>query len=202
VKVALTTTRCIAAKHLGETFPVNDLMEQPSLSTGTERIHSHFFGQSSFATWALCLEANAVKVPKDAPLELLGPLGCGIQTGAGAVINALRVQAGDRFAVFGTGPVGLSAVMAARLVGASMIIAIDLHESRLETARSVGATHTIMSANADPVAKIMELTGSAGVNFALDTTGIPSVIRQAVGHQGHHPNVPGVEHDAPEPEPD
>jgi aryl-alcohol dehydrogenase len=68
----------------------------------------------------------AVKVPKDAPLELLGPLGCGIQNGAGAVINALRVQAGDRFAVFGTGPVGLSAVMAARLVGASMIIAIDL----------------------------------------------------------------------------
>jgi aryl-alcohol dehydrogenase len=152
-----------------------------SLSTGTERIHSHFFGQSSFATWALCMEANAVKVPKDAPLELLGPLGCGIQTGAGAVINALRVQAGDRFAVFGTGPVGLSAVMAARLVGASMIIAIDLHESRLETARSVGATHTIMSANADPVAKIMELTGSAGVNVALDTTGIPSVVRQAVG---------------------
>jgi aryl-alcohol dehydrogenase len=62
-----------------------------------------------------------------------------------------------------------------------MIIAIDLHESRLETARSVGATHTIMSANADPVAKIMELTGSAGVNVALDTTGIPSVVRQAVG---------------------
>jgi aryl-alcohol dehydrogenase len=75
------------------------------------------------------------------------------------------VQAGDRFAVFGTGPVGLSAVMAARLVGASMIIAIDLHESRLETARSVGATDTIMPANADPVAKIMELTGSAGVNI-------------------------------------
>jgi aryl-alcohol dehydrogenase len=97
------------------------------------------------------------------------------------VINALRVQAGDRFAVFGTGPVGLSAVMAARLVGASMIIAIDLHESRLQTARSVGATDTIMPANADPVAKIMELTGSAGVNVALDTTGIPSVARQAVG---------------------
>ena len=67
--------------------------------------------QSSFATWALCTEANAVKVPREAPLELLGPLGCGIQTGARAVIKALRVQAGDRFAVFGVGIVGLSAVI-------------------------------------------------------------------------------------------
>ena len=150
-----------------------------SLSNGAEKIHSHFFCQSSFATWALCTEANAVKVPREAPLELLGPLGCGIQTGAGAVINALRVQAGDRFAVFGVGPVGLSAVMAARLVGASVVIAVDLNESRLETARTIGATHTIVSGRTNPVAKVMELTDGAGVNFALDTTGIPAVVRQA-----------------------
>ena len=151
-----------------------------ALSNGTEKIHSHFFGQSSFATWSLATKENAMKVSKEIPLELLGPLGCGVQTGAGAVVNSLRVQAGDRFAVFGAGAVGLSAVMAARLVGAAMIIAIDLHESRLEIARNFGATHTMNPSDVDPVARILELTGGLGVNVALDTSGIPSVVRQAV----------------------
>ena len=151
-----------------------------ALSNGTEKIHSHFFGQSSFATWSLATKENAIKVSKEIPLELLGPLGCGVQTGAGAVINSLRVEAGDRFAVFGAGAVGLSAVMAARLVGAAMIIAIDLHESRLQIARNFGATHTMNPSDIDPIAHILELTGGLGVNVALDTSGIPSVVRQAV----------------------
>ncbi len=93
---------------------------------GKGAIHDHFFGQSSFGTYALANERNAVKVPKNAPLELLGPLGCGIQTGAGAVMNALKVRPGSSFVAFGGGAVGLSAVMAARLVGATTIIAADV----------------------------------------------------------------------------
>jgi aryl-alcohol dehydrogenase len=98
-------------------------------------LHDHFFGQSSFSTYAMAHERNIVKVPKEAPLELLGPLGCGIQTGAGAVLNALKVPAGASFAVFGAGAVGLSAVMAARLAGAARIIAVDVTPSRLDLAK-------------------------------------------------------------------
>ena len=92
----------------------------------TSAIHSHFFGQSSFASHAIVPERTAVKMDKDLPLEKLGPLGCGVITGAGAVIEALKVGFGDTIAVFGVGGVGLSAVMAARLVGARRIVAVDL----------------------------------------------------------------------------
>ncbi|HEY0276477.1 MAG TPA: alcohol dehydrogenase catalytic domain-containing protein, partial [Paenirhodobacter sp.] len=102
-------------------------------------INDRFFGQSSFATHAIADARNVVKVRKDAPLELLGPLGCGIQTGAGAVLNALPVGAGSSFVVFGAGAVGLSAVMAARVAGATTIIAVDLVASRLDLALEIGA---------------------------------------------------------------
>ena len=102
-----------------------------------KKVHDHFFGQSSFGTLALANERNVVKVPKEAPLERLGPLGCGIQTGAGAVMNALKVRPGTSFVVFGAGAVGLSAVMAARICGATTIIAADVVPSRLETAKEL-----------------------------------------------------------------
>jgi aryl-alcohol dehydrogenase len=149
------------------------------LSKAGERVHGNFFGQSSFSTHALCHERNVVKVPRDAPLELLGPLACGVQTGAGAVMNALQVRAGSTFAVFGAGSVGLSAVMAARVVGATTIIAVDLHDERLELAMSLGATHTFNPARDDVVASLTALTGH-GIHYALDTTGVARVIRQAV----------------------
>ena len=85
-------------------------------------LHDHFFGQSSFGAYALASERNAIKVPKDAPLELLGPLGCGLPTGAGAVINALKVGVGQSLAVFGAGAVGMAAIMAGRVVGATVIV--------------------------------------------------------------------------------
>jgi len=150
-----------------------------ALRSGADSVHSNFFGQSSFATHALCHERNVVKVPTDVPLELLGPLACGIQTGAGAVMNALRVGPGASFAVFGTGSVGLSAIMAARLVGAGTIIAVDIDKGRLAVAETLGATHTIDSTSLDATAEIMQITGS-GLNFALDTTGLAPVIRSAV----------------------
>lgn len=149
------------------------------LSKGGERIHGNFFGQSSFATHALCHERNVVKVPRDAPLERLGPLACGIQTGAGAVINALKVGVGRSIAVFGTGSVGLSAIMAARVVGATTIIGVDLNERRLALAAELGATHTLKADAVKVVDEIMRITGS-GVHFALDTTANAKVIRQAV----------------------
>jgi aryl-alcohol dehydrogenase len=150
-----------------------------AISNGDESIHSNFFGQSSFATHALCHGRNVVKVPTDVPLELLGPLACGIQTGAGAVMNALGVTAGRSFAVFGTGSVGLAAVMAAKIVGADPIIAVDIDSSRLAFAETVGATHTIDSGQTDATDEIMRITGS-GLNFALETTGLGTVIRNAV----------------------
>jgi aryl-alcohol dehydrogenase len=146
-------------------------------------IHDHFFGQSSFGTFAVANERNIVKVPKEAPLELLGPLGCGIQTGAGAVMNALKVGHGSSFAAFGAGAVGLSAVMAARAVGATTIIAVDVVPSRLALAKEVGATHTVNVKDRDAVAAIKEITGG-GVQFSLETTAIPEVVRQAVDALG------------------
>ena len=151
-----------------------------ALSKENSPVHSNFFGQSSFATFSLCRELNAVKVPKTVDLSLLGPLGCGILTGAGAVINALPVKKGSSFVVFGTGSVGLSSVMAAQIQGASTIIAIDLNGDRLEMASKLGATHTFNpNETTDLVENIIELT-THGVTAALDTTGLPDVIRDAV----------------------
>ncbi len=142
-------------------------------------IHDHFFGQSSFGTFAVANERNVVKVPKQAPLELLGPLGCGIQTGAGAVMNALKVGHGASFAAFGAGAVGLSAVMAARAVGATTVIAVDVVPSRLGLAKEVGATHTVNAKEQNPVDAIKAIT-DGGVQFSLETTALPEVVRQAV----------------------
>ncbi len=172
-----------APTYCHEFFPRNFFATRAdgssALSKNGERIHGNFFGQSSFATHALCHERNIVKVPKDAPLELLGPLACGVQTGAGAVINALKVGAGKSFAVFGAGSVGLSAVMAAKIVGATTIVAVDVNDARLAFAKEVGATHTINSNHENVVAAMQKLPGG-GLNFALDTTGLGAVIRNAV----------------------
>jgi aryl-alcohol dehydrogenase len=146
-------------------------------------VHDHFFGQSSFATYALANERTVVKVRKDVPLELLGPLGCGLQTGAGSVMNALRVGPGASFAAFGAGSVGLSAVMAARIVGATSIIAVDVIPSRLTLAEELGATHVVNAGKDDPVAAIHTITGG-GADFALESTGRPEVVRQAVDALG------------------
>jgi aryl-alcohol dehydrogenase len=149
------------------------------LSQSGMTIHGNFFGQSSFASHAICHERNIVKVPKNAPLDLIGPLACGIQTGAGSVINGLKVGMGDSIAIFGAGSVGLSAVMGARLVGAGTIISVDLINSRLALAKELGATHTVNSTRENPVEAIMRITGT-GVDFALEFTGVAPVISQAM----------------------
>ncbi|TGN72948.1 NAD(P)-dependent alcohol dehydrogenase [Bradyrhizobium yuanmingense] len=176
-----------AASYCHEFFPRNFFATRAdgssALSADGARINGNFFGQSSFATHALCHEVNVVKVTSEVPLELLGPLACGVQTGAGAVMNALKVTAGQSFVVYGSGSVGLSALMAANVIGASTIIAVDINTARLEIARSLGATHVIDPRQNNPVEAIMQITGS-GLNFALDTTGQPAVIRNAVESLG------------------
>ena len=155
--------------------------EDGSTSTHDKQgaVHDHFFGQSSFGTHALAHERNVVKVPNNAPLELLGPLGCGIQTGAGAVTNALNVRPGSSFATFGGGAVGLSAVMAAGVAGATIIIAADVVPSRLALAKELGATHTVNSKDTDPVEAVRKITGG-GADFTLESSGRPAVLRQAI----------------------
>jgi len=153
------------------------------ISADGASVHGHFFGQSSFATHALATERNVVKVPGDAPLEILGPLGCGVQTGAGAVLNTLHPEAGSSIVVFGTGAVGLSAIMAARIAGCTTIVGVDVRPGRLELARELGATHALNGAETDAVKAVKEITGG-GADFSLETTAVPAVLRQAIDALG------------------
>lgn len=145
-----------------------------------KRIAACFFGQSSFATYVLATARNTIKVRSDVPLSLLGPLGCGFQTGAGAVLNSLQVEAGSSIIIFGVGSVGMSAVMAAVIADCAQIIAVDLNETRLALARECGATHTLNPNEVgDIVAAVRQMSGG-GVNYSLDTTANPVVFKQAV----------------------
>ncbi|HEY1364532.1 MAG TPA: NAD(P)-dependent alcohol dehydrogenase [Xanthobacteraceae bacterium] len=150
------------------------------LSRNGALVYGAYFQQSSFSTHTLANERFAVKVRKDAPLELIGPFACSGQTGAGAVLNSMRPRPGDSLAVFGVGAVGLSALMAARVAGCEPIIAVDIHDNRLRLARELGATHTIDHAGrGEVVGEIRRLTGG-GVRFSLEASGQPSAFREAV----------------------
>jgi aryl-alcohol dehydrogenase len=151
----------------------------PCCSVEGERLSGYFFAQSSFAELAIAPERTVVKIRKDVPLELMGPLGCGIQTGAGAVLNALKPAAGSTIAVFGAGSVGLAAVLAARLAGCATIMAVDVNKSRLKVAQECGATHVVDASDNDAVEAIRKVTGE-GVQYSLECTGLPAVARQAV----------------------
>lgn len=133
-------------------------------------LHAHFFGQSSFSTYALTHERNTIKVPDDVPLEILGPLGCGLQTGAGAILRAMKVPVGATVAVFGVGAVGLAAIMAAKVADAAIIIAIDVNAERLKLAQQLGATH-VVDASAGDIATAIRAIERRGVEFVLDTSG-------------------------------
>jgi len=153
-----------------EFFPRNFLgtlePEQGGLWRGEEQIGSNIFGQSAFATHALAHPRNVVKVGADLPLHLLAPLGCGIQTGAGTVLETLKVQAGQSIAIFGAGAVGLAAVMAAAIAGAGRIALLDRHAHRLELGRELGATE---------VATGLEAL-QAPFDHVVDTTGVPTLL--------------------------
>jgi len=187
--VVISFTTCGTCRHCltGHAYACENLFPlnfSGTMDDGTHRIHqnehnvSTFFGQSSFSTYAVSNARNVAKVDKDVDLRLLAPLGCGIQTGAGAIINTFHPPAGSTIAIFGTGTVGLSALMASKLVGCTTRIAIDIFDNRLELAKELGATHTINSKNANAVEEIKKITG-VGVDYAIEATALPTVLRQA-----------------------
>jgi len=173
-----------------------------SADKDSQKVYSTFFGQSSFARHTLVHRSSVVRVPSGTDLALYAPLGCGMQTGAGAVLNTLNVREGSTVAVFGVGSVGMAAVMAAGLVRkAKTVIAVDLQESRLALAKELGATHGVLGSAKDVVEQIRALSESNGVDFAVDCTGVPAVVRNmidALGSRGRAATVgaPGPGHTA------
>lgn len=152
----------------------------PTLYRNGEALNGHFFGQSSLATLALASASSVIKVPRDAPLELLGPLACGIQTGAQSVLNVLRPTPGATLAVFGAGGVGLSALIAAvHLTGATVTV-VDVNAARLQTATRLGAAHVINATEQNVSEALQEISGGRGIDRTLEATGVPAVLRQAI----------------------
>jgi len=191
-RVALTFGSCGGCRNCAQGAPAY-CMQGHALQFGGARadgsgtltdpagrpVHGAFFQQSSFATHALATERNVVRIPDALPLELAGPLGCGIQTGAGAVLNTLACPAGSSLAVFGAGSVGLSAVMAARLAGCAPIIAVDVLPARLALALELGATHGLDAREGEVVERIVALTGG-GAQFSVETAGVEQTFRDAI----------------------
>lgn len=171
-------TYCLEAGHLKHGGGRAD--GSTLLTMDGKPVYGSYFQQSSFGNYTIANERYAVKVRSDLPLDILGPLACGGQTGSGAVLNVMKPQPGDSFAVFGVGSVGLSALMAAKISGCDPIIAVDLHEHRLKLARELGATHTINhSGRADVVAELKKIA-APGLRFSVDTSANASAFREAV----------------------
>jgi len=190
-RVAFSIATCGACEKCLDGWPTQCAMfpqlnfggNQPD---GTSRLSQNgkplatMFGQSSFAEYAVVNERCAVKIPEDVPLEITGPLGCGIQTGAGAVLNRLKPRPGTSIAVFGCGSVGLSAIMAAKIAGCGIIIGVDRMKTRLDAAIQLGATHIIdTSVTPDAVLEIQKLTGF-GAHCAVDASGNANCTRMSL----------------------
>jgi aryl-alcohol dehydrogenase len=141
---------------------------------------ANLFGQSSLSTYCVVKTKNLIKVPYDElDISLLGPLACGVQTGAGTVLNKLKPGAGESIAIFGCGGVGLSAVMAAALTACKNIIAVDVVPERLKLAKELGATHTINGKELNAVDEIKSIT-NGGAEYAIESAAIPFLIQQAI----------------------
>ncbi len=192
-RVILTFPSCGTCSYCVEGHPyacdiMNDLFFNGTYKDGTHRVHqngkpvSAFFGQGSFATHCIVDARNAVKVDvgSDEELSKLCSLGCGVQTGAGSVLNCADPEPGSSIAVFGCGGVGMAALMAAKIAGCSKIIAVDVVPSRLQTALEVGATHVVNGKECDAVEEIKKLTGG-GADYSVECTGVPVLILQALG---------------------
>jgi aryl-alcohol dehydrogenase len=150
-----------------------------SLELDGAPVHSHFLGQSVFARFAVCPEHSVTRIESEIPAALLAPLGCGIQTGAGAVLNALRPEPRDAIAIFGLGAVGLAAVMAAAIRGCETIVGVDPEPERRALAAELGATATLDPGAVDPVEALREIAPE-GLQWSLEISGIPAVLQQAL----------------------
>ncbi|MFA5920962.1 MAG: zinc-binding dehydrogenase [Methylococcaceae bacterium] len=126
---------------------------------------------STFMEYSIISENRLVPIPCEMPLKEAALLGCAIPTGAGIVMNTARVRRGNSVAVFGVGGIGLSAILAAKMMGAAVIIAVDIREQKLIQARKIGATHIINASSEDVLEKIHTITGGQGVDFAIEAAG-------------------------------
>jgi len=138
------------------------------------------FGIASYAERMLLHENSLVRIDPDIPLDRAALVGCGVLTGVGAALRTAAVRAGQTVAVFGCGGVGLSIIQGARIAGARQIIGVDRFDSKLEMANELGATHTVNSAQGDPVEAIRDLTRTAGVDHAFEAVGNATLVRQAI----------------------
>jgi Zn-dependent alcohol dehydrogenase len=170
-------TQCV------ENLPVMMMACLPE-TLGTTRLRkdgkpiNHVFGLAALAEYAVVKQRSVVKVRADAPLDKICLMGCGITTGMGAAMNTTGIKPGESIVVYGTGGVGLAAIMGAKLVGAGNIIAVSLSERQLAVAKQLGADHLVKVGTEDPVAKVKELTGG-GADYAIEAAGRGDVMAQA-----------------------
>jgi S-(hydroxymethyl)glutathione dehydrogenase / alcohol dehydrogenase len=160
---------------MGSRQPDGDLRTSDAAGTGLHQ----WACLGTFAETAIVPELAVIPIPDDVPFEVAALIGCGVLTGVGAVFNRAKVQPGDTVVVFGCGGVGLNVVQAARLVGATTVIAVDSSASKLPLATELGATHAVDAGSEDAVSRIREITGGRGTDFAFEAVGSTSVVRQA-----------------------
>jgi S-(hydroxymethyl)glutathione dehydrogenase/alcohol dehydrogenase len=169
---------CLTGKtHLCQRRPARDPKNDPPKLTWNGNPVNQFASISGYAEKMLVHEHALVKVTKEMPLDKAALIGCGVTTGLGAALNTAKVEPGSTVAVFGCGGVGLAAIQGARIAGARQIIAVDMFENKLATARELGATHSVDASSGDPVAKIREMTGG-GVDYAFEAIGLKVAAEQ------------------------
>lgn len=195
-KVLLTFNSCGQCRHCGNDHPAYCQSFVPlnmvcARGDGSTRLHreatpvaDNFFGQSSFAGLAIANERNVLKVADDADLAALAPLGCGIQTGAGAVLRSLNGKSGESLVVLGGGAVGLSAVMGGAIAGCGPIIVVEPQEGRRTLALELGATHVIDPGASDAVEAVRAIMPD-GVDMVVDTSGYQPIVEASVGMVGN-----------------
>jgi S-(hydroxymethyl)glutathione dehydrogenase / alcohol dehydrogenase len=168
---------CLTGRtHLCQTRPARAKTEPPKLSWKGQTVNQ-FANLSAYAEKMLVHENGLVKIDESMPLDRAALIGCGVTTGVGAVLNTARIEPGSTVAVFGAGGVGLAAVQGARIAGARMIIAVDTVESKLATAKELGATHGVNAKTDEPVKAIRDLTGG-GVDYSFECIGLKIAAEQ------------------------
>src|SRR5437899_8045612 len=168
---------CLTGRtHLCGSRPVRPKDAPPKLRWQGTPV-AQFANLSAYAEKMLVHQNAIVKVRDDMPFDRAALIGCGVTTGVGAALNTARVEPGSMVAVFGCGGVGLAVIQGARIGGSRMIIAVDVHDHKLETAYELGATHTVNASRKDPVKEIQELT-DGGVEYSFEAIGLKRAAEQ------------------------
>lgn len=156
-------------------------LDVPGTQYGSSRGAVNSGAISTFLHVAVISENRVIPIPSQMPLKEAALLGCALPTGAGVVKNEMGLKAGEGFAVFGAGGVGLSALMAAKHAGANPLIAVDVQDAKLQAAKRMGATHVVNARDKDPAAAIMEITGGSGVDYVFESAGKRDAMEKAFG---------------------